>query len=218
MLRSMLHRFDARVAFLERIRQSDHVLDVGCGRGGTCRAILALQPRVTLCGVDRERLPELPQTVQFTKVDLDQERLPYADASFDVIVFTHVIEHLHRPLDLAPELCRVLRRGGLMYTEAPNWVSAAIPSFGFHRDQHGAFNFYDDPTHVHPWSKQGLYEFTTCSCGLETLKVGTVRNWFRIPLDIPRCAAGLHKARRDRVISAAANAVGWSIYAIGRKP
>lgn len=217
-LRSALHRFDARGSFLTRIGPTDRVLDAGCGRGGMCSAIIAQRPEVEVFGVDLDASPLLPDGVGFTRVDLDKDRLPFPDDYFDIILFIHVIEHLFQPLHIAPEFRRVLRDGGLLYVETPNWVSSLVPSLSFHREQHGPFNFYDDPTHVRPWSKHGLYEFVTQFCGLDAVKVGTVRNWLRVPLNVVDCSRGLISGQRAKVISAVANATGWSIYAIGKKP
>lgn len=57
----------------------------------------------------------------------DAERLPFADAAFDVVVFSEVIEHLMRPEQAVWEIARVLKPGGglVMTTnnasEVPLW-------------------------------------------------------------------------------------------------
>ncbi len=130
---------------------------------------------------------------------------------------THVLEHLTNPLDVGKEIKRVLKTGGRLYVETPNWVSLFIPSFGFHREQQGPFNFFDDPTHLKPWSSHGLYNFIHQLCRMRVDRVGAARNWLRIPLDPAIILVGLLTGRRMFVMSSVWNLVGWAIYATGTK-
>jgi SAM-dependent methyltransferase len=43
------------------------------------------------------------------------ERLPFADASFDVVLCDNVVDHAEEPARIASELARVLAPGGLLY-------------------------------------------------------------------------------------------------------
>jgi SAM-dependent methyltransferase len=43
------------------------------------------------------------------------ERLPFADASFDVVLCDNVVDHAEEPARIARELARVLAPGGLLY-------------------------------------------------------------------------------------------------------
>jgi SAM-dependent methyltransferase len=53
--------------------------------------------------------------------NIDQEPLPYADGSFDAVVFSEVIEHLvASPLPALREMARVLRSGGRLVITTPN--------------------------------------------------------------------------------------------------
>ena len=49
----------------------------------------------------------------------DMHRLPFDDAMFDLIVASHVLEHAYDPGRALKELCRVLRRGGLLWAAWP---------------------------------------------------------------------------------------------------
>ena len=46
--------------------------------------------------------------------------LPFADDSFDVVFYHHVIEHVSDPAGSLRELARILRPGGLIYVGTPN--------------------------------------------------------------------------------------------------
>ena len=55
-------------------------------------------------------------------VDLERELLPHAEASFDRIVATEILEHLAVPGLFLSECWRVLRPGGVLYLTTPNVV------------------------------------------------------------------------------------------------
>ena len=137
--------------------------------------------------------------------------------SFDVIMVAHILEHLHFPLILGSEIRRVLKKGGRVYVETPNWTSVFVPSFGYKRHLVGTFNFFDDHTHVKPWSKQGIFSFLQVSCKLHVEKVGTVRNFVRLPFDPIVVLWGLFTGNRGAIAPAVWNLVGRRVYGIARK-
>lgn len=66
------------------------------------------------------------RTVSFRRdwFDLEADRFPYDDGSFDVAVCMEVLEHLaHDPMAMLFESSRVLRQGGLLVLTTPNLVS-----------------------------------------------------------------------------------------------
>lgn len=212
-----LHEFDVRRKFLKKLAQSKKVLELGCGRGNNCVEIKAICPGIEIYGIDLLEKCEVPEFVNYIKSNLDTEPLPYRNEFFDGIIMTHVIEHLNHPLQLGSEINRVLKRGSIIYVETPNWTTMFVPSFGFKREQHNPFNFFDDPTHIKAWSKHGLFEFLSQDCKLHVSKVGTVRNWARIPFDPLLILRGLIKGTRSDIVSGFWNLYGWCIYAIGVK-
>ena len=168
-------------------------------------------------GIDILPKEEVDSFINFRNVNLEESKLPYETNYFDAIIFTHVLEHLNNPLSLGNEINRVLKKGGKIYVEAPNWSSILVPSFGFHREQHNPFNFYDDPTHIKPWTKHSIYEFLSENCQLKVQKVGIVRNWIRIPLDLFIIISGFISGNRKRIISSFWNIYGWCVFGIGQK-
>jgi SAM-dependent methyltransferase len=55
-------------------------------------------------------------------VDLERELLPHAEASFDRVVATEILEHLANPGLFLSECWRVLKPGGILYLTTPNVV------------------------------------------------------------------------------------------------
>jgi ubiquinone/menaquinone biosynthesis C-methylase UbiE len=55
--------------------------------------------------------------------DAAGESLPYADASFDIVYSANVLEHTQEPRAVLEESVRVLKPGGLLHFEMPNFLS-----------------------------------------------------------------------------------------------
>ena len=215
--RSYLHRQDARQRFYRRLSDRAKVLDLGCGSGINGASLKKLYPSIDLYGIDIVPDADAPGSYVYKRVDLDDSVLPFPDDEFDAVIMTHVIEHLRSPLTLGKEIRRVLKGGGMFYVEAPNWTSALVPSFGFHREQRNPFNFFDDPTHIRPWTKQSLFVFLSGACGLRVAKVGTVRVWLRVPFDFFMILWALGRGNRERFVTSLWNIYGWCIFGVGVK-
>lgn len=216
-LKKIIKSFHIRMRFFRSIPSSSKVLDIGCGIGLNAISLREHDSSIEVYGNDIMSPEEVPDFIKYQKVDLDAGKLPYPDNCFDVVLFTHVIEHLRNPHLLGSEINRVLKKGGSVFIEAPNWTSMLVPSWGFQREQHSPFNFFDDPTHFKPWSKHGFFEYLSNTCSLEVKKVGTVRSWVRIPLDLFIIIYGLVTKNRSFVVSSVWNIYGWAIYGIGTK-
>jgi SAM-dependent methyltransferase len=193
------------------------ILDIGCGNGKNAKEIHSLYPSLEIYGLDLIEPSHVPSFIRYERVDIDKQPLPYADSSFDAVVLAHVLEHLVNPLLLGPEIHRILRPGGRVYSETPNWTSMFIPSFAFGREQLQTINFFDDHTHRRAYSKQGIYEYLRLCCDIRVERVGTVRNWLRLPIDPLIIIAGIFVPNRGNVASAIWNLTGWRIFGIGRK-
>jgi SAM-dependent methyltransferase len=88
------------------------VVDLGCGRGDSVEAFRAADPTVQWTGV------EVGDSEYETRSDVelrifDGVRLPFEDASVDVVFSKQVLEHVERPHQLIGDIARVLRPGGV---------------------------------------------------------------------------------------------------------
>jgi len=59
--------------------------------------------------------------IDVIKCDIESERLPFADNSFDTVVFNEIFEHLRiNPVFTLSEVLRVIKPGGHMMLSSPN--------------------------------------------------------------------------------------------------
>jgi SAM-dependent methyltransferase len=208
---------DTRYHFIRSFSRPERVLELGCGPATNSRFIHAQFPESEICGVDILPPAAMPDFMRYQVVNLDTTNLPFPDGHFDMIVFTHVLEHLHNPWRIGSEIHRVLKEGGRIYVEVPNWTSMFVPSFGFKRHQHYPFNFFDDITHVQLWSLNGIYDFLDDACSLQVKKIGKMRNWRRLVVDPLIVLYGLIAGNRPVITTSIWNTFGLSIYGIGKK-
>ena len=96
------------------------VLDVGC-RDGALTSAYAVENEIVGMDVDRLALRSARETLGIETVWHDaDEPLPFANASFDVVVVGELLEHLVSPSGFIEEAWRVLRPGGMLVGSIPN--------------------------------------------------------------------------------------------------
>lgn len=116
--------------------------------------------------------------------ELDLTQLDYSrikDASFDLIIMSHIIEHLHNGDKVIDNLIPKLKSGGIIYLEYPASRSTKFPGMN------GTLNFFDDKTHVRIYTLGEIYNLLIRN-NVKPLQGGTKRNFIRIlvmPLVIP---------------------------------
>jgi ubiquinone/menaquinone biosynthesis C-methylase UbiE len=110
--------------------QGKRILEVACGRGGFANLLASRGGIVSGADFSGTALQiaagkhACDRTGQLDLTQADAENLPYADASFDVIVSCETIEHLANPMNSLREMARVCRHGGYLYLTTPNYCNA----------------------------------------------------------------------------------------------
>jgi ubiquinone/menaquinone biosynthesis C-methylase UbiE len=99
-------------------------LDAGCGEGYGCKLLAAAGARRCV-GVDIDegtiaaaRAAYADEGLEFEQGDI--AKLPFADASFDVVTCFETIEHVPAQHEAVAELARVLRPDGTLLISSPN--------------------------------------------------------------------------------------------------
>ncbi len=107
-------RADALVQRLVALAPGAAVLDLGCGAGDSVDLFRRLDPGGSWTGIDIEHSAEVRARTRSDAefATFDGERVPFADASFDLVYCVQVLEHARRPGALVAESARVLRPGG----------------------------------------------------------------------------------------------------------
>jgi SAM-dependent methyltransferase len=75
--------------------------------------------------------------------DIEKDKLPHESKSIDFVTMNAVIEHIKNIDNIMSEIYKVLKIGGLLFVRTPNWKMDWK-------------NFYNDPTHVAPYTPQRL--------------------------------------------------------------
>ena len=89
------------------------VLDAGCG----CKPYRAFVPAARYTGLDVDNA--FTRKVGMAEVFYDGTRFPLADASFDGVLCSQVLEHVFTPDAFVAEIHRVLRPGGRLLLTVP---------------------------------------------------------------------------------------------------
>lgn len=106
-------------------------LDVGCGTGFLAFELAARGHRVTAVDFAPAMIAEARRkaaalNVAVTFEEADAEQLPFAPASFDLVISRHVLWTLPHPEEAIAEWIRVLRRGGRLVVVDGQFDAAAL--------------------------------------------------------------------------------------------
>jgi ubiquinone/menaquinone biosynthesis C-methylase UbiE len=95
-------------------------LDIGSGSGELIRKLQGLKHEITSSACDYiDSLMKLKdQKVDI--VDLNKNKLPYNDKTFDIVTATEIIEHLENPRSFLRDINRILKPGGVCVLSTPN--------------------------------------------------------------------------------------------------
>ncbi|MEO7036079.1 MAG: class I SAM-dependent methyltransferase [Polyangiaceae bacterium] len=123
------------------------LLDLGSGRGEFLHGFA--RQGFDAMGIDRSR-PSAPKFSEPVVVgDYERTGLPFADGEFSVLFSKSVFEHIVDITSLLKECHRVLAPAGRMIALVPDWTAQWR-------------HFYDDWTHVRPFTLNGLRECVEC--------------------------------------------------------
>ena len=104
------------------LKEGMKMLEPGCGRGEFLKNFKELG--LDVHGVDiSTEAQEYAENFPVEVCDIESEKLPFEDDTFDVIYSKSFIEHLYYPERYLEEAFRVLKPGGILITLVPDWES-----------------------------------------------------------------------------------------------
>ncbi len=112
--------------FLKRIPEVRHVLDLGAGSGSDLALVREAFPGVDCHAVEylHEAAVGLAASgIDAAVVNIERERLPWADNAMDIVIINQVLEHVKDTFWILHETTRVLRPGGHLIIGVPNLAS-----------------------------------------------------------------------------------------------
>lgn len=159
-----LKRLNQTANDIERIltnNKSARILDIGCGNGGLIQImkergyknVVGLDPSETCVNSMKNKGLEACKGGLFSKSEMDK--------TFDLIILSHVLEHIYDLSNAVSNLKKFLQPNGLVYVETPN--AAKYPEYYI------VPNYYFDTEHINHFSKlhhQNLFE----NCGYNLIE------------------------------------------------
>jgi len=151
--RALMRGFTGAVSDLYLRTGARSVLEVGCGEGHLAdHLIRAARPaRFEACDVELRPAPDLDPQIALREASI--YALPYAPASFDLVICCEVLEHLADPVAGLAELARVSARHVLLSTPwEPIW---RVMNLARGRYLHDLGN---TPGHIQHFSRRAIRE------------------------------------------------------------
>ncbi len=127
---------------LKHMTSQSKLLDLGSGDGSfvnVCR-----NNEIDAIGLDGSS----------NEINFENDKLKFENETFDMVTLISVIEHINNPSNILKEIFRILKKKGILIIVTPNF-------------KYSFKNFYDDPTHIRPYTDKSigslmeLYNFKT---------------------------------------------------------
>ncbi len=201
------------------LRPGEVLLDLGCGFGRHAYEALARGAHVVTCDMARPELEAIRDTVALlvqqghhdatltcAPVNGDATRLPFADASFDKVIASEVLEHVPDDDAAFAELARVLRPGGVLAVTVPAWFPETV-CWRISSDYHAPAV---EGGHVRIYTRRRLHERLRQA----GLRPGASHRTHALhsPYWWLRCAVGPHReVDENRLVAAYHRLLEWDI-------
>jgi len=165
--------------YLKDFKKPIRILDIGCGNHSVKKFKLLYGNKIYYVGIDKEKYniteEDLNLMDEFKLIDLEKDGLSkLLGQKFDVIYFSHVIEHITNGYDIIKSFKDLQNNGGLVYIETPSEKSVYFP-----KNNYDILNFFDDPTHKQIYPLNNIIN-TLNEIGYEPIKYGIRKDYRRI--------------------------------------
>ena len=148
-------------------------LDLGCGRGDLSHAVKKLQPSAKISCADAyqqcldlaQSKFEVEKTYRLSETEFAPDKV--IDERFDVVMISHVLEHIRDPLAAIQSVSRLLKPGGVAVVVVPNLGRPELLVLNMLK------RHYVNRGHVVGWDPSHFRNFLTRIAGLEVVEEAT---------------------------------------------
>jgi len=151
-----------------KFKKGAKVLDYGCGAGNLTRELSKIKNiSITIADIDSDCLEVTKQSVGERTVDtilLSTEPWLNIHNKFDVIVLSHVLEHLLDPINTLQQLSKHLVPGGILIVAVPNPARPDVLV------KHILRKNYVNEGHVYSWDRPHFMNFIERFCGFDNVE------------------------------------------------
>ena len=132
------------------------VVEIGAGEGRITERLVARFPKATVVGLD---LPDTNLAEEWDEIEVpmffgDATRMPFVDASIDLVVGLEVLEHVPQPERALADIARVCRGAALLSVpREPIWRAGNMARGRYLRE------WGNTPGHVNHWSARAFERF-----------------------------------------------------------
>ena len=172
------------LSLVQRYCRPRKCLDVGCGDLSFLRMCLSLGAECH--GVDIVSFPAWKRyrEISTTRVDLNEELLPFPQETFSVVSMLAVLEHVFDPFQAIEEVGRVLQPGGHLVVAVPNisYLRISLPLIFGRFPITSSRSTWErrawDGYHLHNFTRERLEWLVTEFAGLKPMTCkGSGRFW-----------------------------------------
>lgn len=151
---------------MQAVSRIGSVLDVGCGRGYWLNTMRRWGFDCVGCEPDSDAARAAAAS-GLEVVQSDLFGAGFSSETFDVVRFSHVLEHVHSPTSVLDEAVRVVRPGGLVIAIVPNHSGMILQSFRL---------IEDVPRHLFSFAPETMRRYFD-KAGLEVISLETVTDF-----------------------------------------
>ena len=149
-----------------KYKKDGFALDIGCGNGSQLSYLKHYGWKVVGVDLSEEAAKVAKKNFGIDVYVGELETLPYPPNTFDFVNMSHVLEHVTSPVDTLKKVKELLKPGGIVYAEVPNYESFTRKLSKEH------WFAWETPRHLFMFSPQTL-ERVFKESGLKIEKINT---------------------------------------------